>query len=273
MNSINLIIGCGYLGQRLLPLLHKQDCWITRRSDNSLISNEKENTYQLIIDINNEVSWKNINALSEKRDVIIYLMVPPSKIDRVVFSEFIKRLNQLDIKRSIIISSTVVYGNTDRMVDADSEVIIDSERAERQYQIEQDWLENIKAGSVIRLAGLYGPERVIGRSGLLGNMVINGDPEGWLNLIHVDDAAQLVKCISELDSPETIELGCDGNPIKRREYYSFLAEQLNQSPPLFSHDSNDRGTGRRCDNSITISRSGWQPKHVDFRKAVSNLIK
>lgn len=273
MNSINLIIGCGYLGRRLLPLLHDQHCWFTHRSENSTNGFEQANTHQLVIDINNETSWRNINALSEKQGVIIYFMVPPSKIVHTVFPDFIKRLNQLDIKRSIIISSTVVYGNVDRIVDADSEVIIDSERAERQYQIEQDWLENMESGSVIRLAGIYGPDRVIGRSGIINNEIINGDPEGWLNLIHVDDAALLVKRISEMDNPESIELACDGNPIKRREYYSFLAEQLNQTPPIFSHDSNARGTGRRCDNGVTISRSGWQPMHVDFRKAVSNLIK
>ncbi len=273
MNSINLIIGCGYLGQRLLALLHDQHCWTANRSENSFIGNETANTHRLVIDINNESSWRNINALSEKQDIIIYFMVPPSKIDLTIFSDFIKRLNQLDIKRSVIISSTVVYGNVDRIVDADSEVIIDSERAKRQYQIEQDCLDNMESGSVIRLAGLYGPDRVIGRSGIINNEIINGEPEGWLNLIHVEDAAQLVKRISEMDKPESIELGCDGNPIKRREYYSFLAEQLNQAPPKFSHDSNARGLGRRCDNSITISRSGWQPMHVDFRKAVSNLIK
>jgi nucleoside-diphosphate-sugar epimerase len=273
MNSINLIIGCGYLGRRLLPLLHDQHCWFTHRSENSSNGFEQANTHQLVIDINNETSWRNINALSEKQSVIIYFMVPPSKIDHTVFPDFIKRLNQLDIKRSIIISSTVVYGNDDRIVDADSEVKIDSERAERQYQIEQDWLESMETGTVIRLAGIYGPDRVIGRSGIINNEIINGDPEAWLNLIHVDDAARLVKRISEMDNPEPIELACDGNPIKRREYYSFLAEQLNQTPPIFSHDSTERGMGRRCDNSVTISRSGWQPLHVDFRKTVSDLIK
>ena len=273
MNSINLIIGCGYLGRRLLPLLHDQHCWYTHRSENLSGRIEQANTHQLVLDINDKESWRNINLLSETMEVIIYFMVPPSQIDGTLFPDFIQQLNQLDIKRSILVSSTVVYGNVDRIVDASSEVKIDSERAERQYDIEQAWLENMETGTVIRLAGLYGPDRVIGRSVIINNQTINGDPDGWLNLIHVDDAAQLVKRIGEMDNSESIELGCDGNPVKRREYYSFLAEQLNQAPPTFSHDSNARGLGRRCDNSVTVSRSGWQPIHVDFRKAVTDLIK
>jgi len=272
MNLTNLIIGCGYLGQRLLPLLQDEHCWFTHRSENLSGEGEKKNTHQLIIDINDEKSWRHIKQLSEKQDVIIYFMVPPGKIERTLFPDFIQQLNQLNIKASILISSTVVYGNKDRVVDADSEVKIDSERAERQYQVEQAWLENMKNGSVIRLAGIYGPKRVIGRNGIINNEIINGDPDGWLNLIHVDDAAQLVKRISEVSQSKRIELGCDGFPVKRYDYYSFLAEQLKQADPKFNKDGSTRGTGRRCDNNITITRTGWRPEHTDFRKALLNLI-
>tara|TARA_R110000782_G_scaffold49668_18_gene108093 strand:- start:1947 stop:2768 length:822 start_codon:yes stop_codon:yes gene_type:complete len=272
MSSINLIIGCGYLGHSLLHLLHNQYCWFTHRSENSIHDVEKENRRRLVIDINDESSWKNINELPEKQTVIIYFMVPPSKVDRTVFPDFIKRLCQLDIKKSIMISSTVVYGNVERVVDADSEVKIDSLRAERQYLLERDWLENMETGLVIRLAGLYGPDRVIGRNAITSNHIINGHPDGWLNLIHVDDGARLVKQISEIESPESIELACDGNPIRRYDYYSFLAKQLKQPEPKFHHDGNTRGLGRQCDNKITISRTGWQPVHTDFRKVLLNLI-
>ncbi len=273
MHSINLIIGCGYLGTRLFHLLKEQQCYVTNRSEKQIFKSAGLNNHGLILNVNDKSSWSNLSVLAEERGVIIIFMVTPRQIDTAIFPEFIQHLNKLNVKRAVLVSSTVVYGNNDRIVDADSDVKIDSERAERQYQIEQAWLDNMKSGSVIRLAGIYGPNRVIGRSGIINNEIINGDPDGWLNLIHVDDAAQLVKCISEMDNPNSIELGCDGNPIKRGEYYSFLAEQLNRASPIFSHDSRERGMGRRCDNNVTISRSGWQPMHVDFRKAVSNLIK
>lgn len=273
MKQINLIIGCGYLGRSLLKLLRGEKNYVVNRSEQNSPKNAGDDNHQLILNINDKQSWRNLEALSEKHSIRIYFMVPPSQIDRLAFPGFIERLNKLDVQNAILVSSTVVYGNKDRIVDADSDVNIDSERAERQCFVEQEWLAAIKKGSIIRFAGIYGPERVIGKNGILKSNTINGDPDGWLNLIHVDDGAQLLRRIAAMVEPESIELACDGNPIKRHDYYSFLAEQLNQSPPIFSHDSNERGTGRRCDNSITISRSGWQPLHVDFRKAVSSLIK
>ncbi len=273
MKQINFIIGCGYLGRSLLKHLRGERNYIVNRSEQHSAMNAAEDYRQLILNVNDKKTWNNLDVLSKKSSIRIYFMVPPGQIDQKAFPDFIERLNKLDVQKAVLVSSTVVYGNKDRIVNADSDVSIDSERAERQSAIEQDWLASVKKGSIIRFAGIYGPDRVIGKHGILKGDTINGDPDGWLNLIHVDDGAQLLKRIGTMDESEPIELACDGNPIKRFEYYSFLAEKLNQAPPIFSHGSSDRGIGRRCDNSVTISRSGWQPMHVDFREAISNLIK
>jgi len=269
MQTSNLIIGCGYLGKRLLGVLNGQQCYVTNRTGKSF---KTENVQTLILDINNKDSWNNLDGLSATQQLTIYFLVTPRQIERAVFTDFIQRLNQFAIKRAILVSSTVVYGNNDRIVDADSEVNIDSERAERQYLVEQDWLVNINNGVVVRFAGIYGPDRVIGKNGIINNEAVNGEPDGWLNLIQVDDGAQLIKRISEMNQPESCELACDGNPVKRHDYYSFLAQQLKQAPPRFNQNANARSTGRRCDNAITIRRTGWQPEHADFRKAVSMLL-
>ena len=261
----HLIIGCGYLGKRLLTILDDQPCWFTNRSQIS-------DAHSLLLDINNESTWHSLDAMSEEQGLVIYFMLPPSQIDLTVFPDFINRLNQLNIRRCILISSTVVYGNSDRVVDADSDVEIDSERAKRQYQIEQAWLATLNNASVIRLAGIYGPDRIVGRNMIMKGETIDGDPDGWLNLIHVDDAASLVKRIGEIDKPEEIELGCDGMPIRRRDYYSFLAEQLLRCTPEFNQHDQSRGTGRRCDNKLTITRTGWSPEYADFRKALVELL-
>lgn len=262
--SHHLIIGCGYLGKRLLALLDSQTCWYTRRT-------QFPDKRALLFDINNEATWHNLDSLSSVKELTLYCMIPPSQIELACFSDCIEQLNQLNTKRSILVSSTVVYGSDDRTVDADSDVNIDNKRAERQYRIEQDWLTTIKNGLIVRLAGIYGPERIIGKTKIINGGAISGNPEGWLNLIHVDDAARLVKCIGEMQRPATIELASDGQPIKRQAYYAFLAEALKKAQPKFNDDIT-RNIGRRCDNRITIERTGWQPEHVDFRKVLSNLI-
>lgn len=272
MKATNLIIGYGYLGKRLLQLSQDEECFVTNRTGNVGVNNSCQSIYSLILDVNNKSSWDNLDGLSEKRNINVYFMVPPRQIDRILFSRFIERLNKLDCRSAILVSSTVVYGNVDRIVDADSEVHIDSERAERQHLIEHDWLAAISNGSIVRLAGLYGPERVIGKQGIANGDAVSGDPDGWLNLIHVDDGARLIKKISKMQQFYSIELGCDGRPIKRREYYSFLAQALNKEPPTFNYEITGRSTGRRCDNRITIERTGWLPEHIDFREILTELI-
>ncbi len=273
MKQTNLIIGCGYLGRRLLKILHGERNYVVNRFEQKKAIDAPNDNHQIISNVNDRQSWRSLDALSEEQSIRIYFMVPPSQIDRSVFSYFIERLNKLDIQNSILVSSTIVYGNKDRVVDADSGVNIDSERAERQCFLEQEWLAVIKRGSIIRFAGIYGPDRVIGKNGILRGRTINSDPDGWLNLIHVDDGVQLLKCIAAMDEYGSIELASDGNPIKRSEYYSFLADTLEQALPNFNHDDNIRGVGRRCDNRLTIMRTGWQPEHSDFRKSISNLIR
>lgn len=270
--SSHLIIGCGYLGKRLAGLLDGQACWLTHRTAQLLKATGKSKTHSLLLDINNEASWACLNVLSNKPGLMIYCLVPPGQIDAGTFTRFIKQLNHLGSRRCVLVSSTVVYGNTERMVDADSDVELDNERARRQYQIEQEWLANLNHASVVRSAGIYGPERVIGRNSIMNGDAIKGDPEGWLNLIHVDDLASLLIRMSELEQLEQIELACDGSPVRRRDYYSYLAELLNQAQPKFNQDSHSRGAGRRCDNKLTITRTGWQPQHSDFQRSLEKLI-
>ncbi len=263
METLNshLIIGCGYLGKRLLSLLDKQTCWITSRS-------QRPEEYSLLLDINDENSWRSLDALSDQKALTVYCLVPPSQIDLALFASFVHRINSLNPSRCILISSTVVYGNKDRIVNSDSDVELDNERAKKQYQIEQIWLESNEETCVIQLAGLYGSDRIIGQKTILQGGTIKGDPEGWLNLIHVDDAASLIKRVAEMDEPEIIELGCDGTPIKRKDYYSFVAEMFDKSLPDFDNSDQDRGVGRRCDNSLTIERTGWQPVFKEFKEGL-----
>jgi nucleoside-diphosphate-sugar epimerase len=265
ISSPHLIIGCGYLGQRLLSLLNDQSCWFTNKV-------KVDDTYSLSLDINDESTWKNLDVLSDEEGLTVYCMVPPSQIDLTLFQGFTHKIASLNTSRCILISSTVVYGNTDRIVNADSDVELDNERAEKQYQIEQLWLESNEDSFIVQLAGLYGTDRIIGRNSIIQGEAIKSDPNGWLNLIHVDDAATLIKRVAEMDEPEIIELGCDGMPIKRKEYYSFVAETLDKPLPEFDINDKSRAKGRRCDNKLTIERTGWYPEYKSFKEGILKSI-
>ena len=255
---IHLIIGAGYLGGRLAALLPGER-HLTRRAARPGI---------IPLDCNDAASWAGLAALEGKGPALcVYFCVPPGQIDARLFPDFLQRLAGLGAQRAVLVSSTVVYGRREREVDADSAVNIDSPRAERQYRV----LEHLNHASVLRLAGLYGPGRVIGRAGILAGNPIQGRADAWLNLIRVEDAATLLKRMGEMAQPARVELGADGSPARRRDYYAFLAERLGRPLPGFDQDQTN-GQGRRCDNRKTRQRTGWQPAFPDYRAGLAGLV-
>ena len=266
----HLILGCGYLGRHLRQQLLGQPCWFTNRKMTAPVSAPEHR--QLCLDINQADSWKALDELGTQRNMVACLMVPPGKIDPAVLPLFLDRLDRLSIKRRILVSSTVVFGQQERVVDADSNVLIDSERARRQYEIEQIWMQDSEAAHVVRLAGIYGPGRIIGRQSIEDGATIPGNPDGWLNLIHVEDAASLLLQAARQEHVANFELGCDGTPRKRREYYTLLAECLRQPAPRFPSGQEQQPRGRCCNNELTIARTGWLPQHTDLRQTLEFLI-
>lgn len=147
-----------------------------------------------------------------------------------------------------------------------SAVDIDSPGAERQYAVEQSLVGSGDKVKIVRLAGLYGPDRVIGRQAIIDGQAIAGKSDSYLNLVHVDDAVDLLIKVMASETAEVIELGCDGRPVKRSQYYGDLAASLACDAPVFL-ETGERGEGRVCDNRITVARTGWQPCHVDYRQS------
>jgi nucleoside-diphosphate-sugar epimerase len=129
----------------------------------------------------------------------------------------------------------------------------------------------------VRLAGLYGPGRIVGMTTLLHGQGVGGDPEDLLNLIHVEDAAALLQAVAAADSSASIELGADGVPLRRRDYYEHLAMRLGV-PCRFGRGEDTVGFARRrsgsraCCIDPTCARTGWRPRHRDARLALDQLL-
>lgn len=138
------------------------------------------------------------------------------------------------VGRVIYISSTGVYGQTDgSWVDEMSECR-PSRVGGRACLAAEQLLEQSPWASrsvILRLAGIYGPGRLPRLQTLRAGEPLDGDPDGWLNLIHVEDAAAIVGLVSErtLELPRVYAVA-DGHPVMRREFYAEVA-RLWQTPP------------------------------------------
>jgi len=84
---------------------------------------------------------------------------------------------------------------------------------------------------ILRLAGLYGPGRTPRAADILSGRAIDAPAQGWLNLIHVDDAAQIVLLADQRARPPRTYVVSDGVPVLRADYYAELARLLGAPPP------------------------------------------
>ena len=131
---------------------------------------------------------------------------------------------------------------------------LDAENVVRRY---------FASASVLRLAGLYGPERLLARvQSLRDGEPISGDPDTFLNLIHVDDAVQAVLACEERGETGDTYLACDSRPVTRRTYYEKLAaltaaasprfETLSSSLAIYRPVPNKRCSNRRLRDELRV---------------------
>lgn len=180
----------------------------------------------------------------------------------------------------IYTGSTSVYGQTH------GEVVTESApthppAATGKVLLEAEAAVLANQGTVMRLAGIYGPDRsVILRKFLAGESVIevsDRSPDGRiLNQIHRDDAAAAV-CHVALNCNVTrgeIYNLADQSPLTQRACFTELARVLNRpippdGPPALGKK---RGWTHKRVSSEKLRNTGWQPKYPSFIHAVPKLI-
>jgi nucleoside-diphosphate-sugar epimerase len=105
---------------------------------------------------------------------------------------------------------------------------------------------------ILRLAGLYGPGRVPHLDKLRAGEPLPVPSEGWLNLIHVDDAARIVVAadawLASTDAAAGPHVFCvsDGAPVRRADYYREAVRLLGAPPPRFTSPPPDSPAAERA---------------------------
>lgn len=270
----SLLIGCGYLGRHILTALEDSNVLVyrTARTQAGISYLGTDMGRATLLDINDSGSWENLDKwLGQVGQV--YFLLPPSQIHLPKLAGFIKHISGYGFERLVVSSSTVVYGDKSGTVGPDSKVISDSERARKQLQIEELFLGSDMDAKIVRSAGLYGPGRVIGQQSLMKGKPISGHKDSLLNLIYVEDAAELLIKVMFSAQAGSIELGSDGVALRREDYYTYLATILKCTEPVFPVSGSVPVRKRICDINPTKARTAWTPRHTDFRKVLQACVK
>lgn len=232
-----LVIGCGYLGQRAAGIWQENGCEVfavTRSAENSQRL-QSLGLHPVIADVTKPDSLKNLPAT----DIVLFAV----GFDRTAYIDirdvYVQGMTNVlvqlkaSVKQLIYISSTGVYGDHGGSW-IDELTPTSPQRAGGRACLEAEQLiaasRFAELSTVLRLAGIYGPDRIPRLAAIQRGDWASLPSDGHVNLIQVHDAAQIIVEIARQEIRNELFLVSDGNPPSRREFYDYIAQQLNAGP-------------------------------------------
>lgn len=241
-----LIAGCGYVGQRVAAVWQQNGMQVHAITRSAAKAQDLSKAGITPIHLDLADAAKPIQLPDV--DVVLWCVGfdrSTGTSRQAIWIDGLQRLlnalhRRAEPRRILYTSSTSVYGDGHGQdVDETTKPSPTSEGGKACLAAEQLLrtysMQNSASVSILRLAGIYGPNRLLRRIADLQNGTpIMSPPDEWLNLIHVDDAVRAIDCICRLESPPPLINIVAGESSTRRQYYSQLAIMANAGPPTFA---------------------------------------
>jgi nucleoside-diphosphate-sugar epimerase len=181
--------------------------------------------------------------------------------------------------RFIFTSSSSVYAQIDgSWVTEDSPAVPDRETGRLLREAED--LALAAGGTVLRLAGIYGPDRsVLLKNFLLGEAQIDvrseppATPDGrWINQIHREDAAAAIAWAVRGGAAAGVFNVADHTPLTQRFVYTELARRFDLPLPPEGAPALDRKRGwtHKRVSSRKLTAAGWTPRFPSWFDALDH---
>ncbi|MBI3848725.1 MAG: SDR family oxidoreductase [Verrucomicrobia bacterium] len=284
-----LIAGCGYVGLPLGTELLRQghEVFGVRRANAAAAELKAAGIQALIADITKPeelvrlpgpFDWVVNCVSSSKGRVEEYRQVYLNGTRNLI-----EWLSALPPRKFVYTSSTSVYGQTDGSAVKESspvepasetgKVLVDAEKllldAARQKQF---------PAIVLRVAGIYGPERGhLFQQYLKNEAKIEGQGERILNMIHRDDLVGIIFAALKNGRPGEIYNAVDDEPVAQIHFFRWLSETLGKSMPPLAAETDKPGRKRGLTNKKVQNRKlkmelGYQFKYPTFRQGYTAEI-
>ena len=180
-------------------------------------------------------------------------------------------------RKFVYTSSTSVYGQTrGEPVKEESLAQPASETSQLLVETEQLLLaaarEKRLPAVVLRVAGIYGPERGHHFLQYLNDEAkISGKGERLINMIHRDDLVGVIIAALKAGRPGEIYNAVDDEPVAQLHFFRWLSEALGKWMPPFATEAENAGRKRGLTNKKVLNRKlkmelGYQFLYPTFRQ-------
>jgi nucleoside-diphosphate-sugar epimerase len=280
-----LVFGCGYLGRRVARLWRKAgaEVWVSTRQSARATALRAEGFQVHIADVTQPESLAALPRVQTVLYAVGYDRSSGQSQREVYVDGLVEALRVLwpGVERLIFTSSTGVYGQSDGQW-VDERSICEPIREGGQVCLAaEDVLRSHSLGSravILRLAGLYGPGRIPYLRNLVAGEPLRVVTSGFLNLIHVDDAARAVlQAERRADLPDLFVVS-DGTPVTRRHYYEEIAAHLGVRPRFAPPAPRDPQTQRAASNKRVSNHRLLEDLQVvlqypSYREGLADILK
>ncbi len=279
-----LIVGCGYVGQRLARALHADHIlYGIVRSTLHVRTLRTLRVEPIVLDLDS-VTHRDVSAAWYRDSTIFYLAPPPSIGDSDSrLHRFLDALTESPTT-FIYISTTGVYGDLRGSVANESTPIRpQTERARRRASAEEIirvWCHEHEVRRVVlRTPAIYGPGRLPLERLQKGEPTIIEIESPIINRIHVDDLVQNCVTAAQKEDARGIYNVTDGNSLTMTAYLNRVAELANlPAPPQISmehaHLTLDTAMlsyldeSRRVDNSRMLNELGIKLRYTNVDEGI-----
>ncbi len=283
-----LIFGCGYLGRRVARLWqeHGEIVWAATRHSAKGEALARDGVRPIIADIT-AIGGAGLAGLPAEIDTVLFAVGYERGSAAAIEEVYVRGLASVlaalpeSVRRLIYISSTGVYGNAGGDFVAEETPCRPSRAGGKASLAAEEVLRASRLGqrsNFLRLAGLYGPGRIPKAETILAGEPIDAAGEGFLNLIHVDDAAAIVLLAEEKAPLPRTYVVSDGRPVVRSEYYAERARLLGAPPPRFvpaepsSPAAQRAASDKRVSNRRLVSELAPSFLFPSYREGLASIV-
>ena len=270
-----LILGCGYLGRRVAQ------AWLERGREVLALTRSAERAGELaasgirpiVGDVTDSLDLSDCSEIDTVLFAVGFDRTAGKAIRDVYVAGLRRTLDQLPTlpRRFIYISSTGVFAqNEGQWVDErcacepvreGGQACLDAEQLLQQHAIGQRAI-------ILRLAGIYGPDRLPKLQDIVAGKPLAVPANGYVNLIHVEDAVQIVLAAEDQLTPPELLLVSDGHPVSRGDFYRELARVTNSPEPRFEDPlaatAERASTSKRIDSRLLRERIRFTYRYPSY---------